>query len=460
MSDESMPHYYGGKLSADESERVVLASVLNDGREALELALDQGLVPEDFGDRFHGAVFEAAIALSDSNEIIDPPGVAQWLKANDLLDEVGLDEVTVIADLFDVRGETYRERFAIPHHADVILERATARKCHWAAGEIQLQARDGVTADDLMKSWQAYGDAIREGLDLQDDTKTVYEHLRDIQTELTNPEAKLPTYSTGFKLLDMRMGGGYHQGDLTIIAARPSMGKTAWAFTSMMSLVDRGHKVGFFSLEMPARKIVDRGVAFVGGVMPDRVRSREDASTVAHSTAALTEMLKDDDGNELLLIDDKPGQTVEEIKRRAKEWVKQGVEVIFIDYLQLMRPTNARDPEHIQIAHQSKSLKILARELSIPVICLSQLSRAVESRTDKRPMMSDIRGSGSVEQDADQIGFLYREEYYKGEDCPPELMGKGELILSKNRNGPTGPILLDWDAQTMSYSSPSAPSSF
>jgi replicative DNA helicase len=255
---------------------------------------------------------------------------------------------------------------------------------------------------------------------------------------LAKQDGSLRGISTGFKQLD-KLLGGLQRSDLIILAARPSMGKTAFALNLAEHIAVHEEKVvGIFSLEMSKEQLVDRLISSIGRVDSWKLRNGQlnevDMSNLIHAQAQLAEAR--------LFIDDAGLATVMEVRAKARRLqAEHGLDLIVIDYLQLMQGSAKNSDNRVQeVSEISRSLKALAKELNCPVIALSQLSRAVEARNDKRPMLSDLRESGSIEQDADAVMFLYREDYYnKNKEEHNHIT---EVIISKHRNGPTGDVKL------------------
>ncbi|HAC61416.1 MAG TPA: replicative DNA helicase, partial [Lachnospiraceae bacterium] len=246
--------------------------------------------------------------------------------------------------------------------------------------------------------------------------------------------------STGFADLDFKTSG-FQPSDLILIAARPSMGKTAFALNIGDYMAIRQHKnVAIFSLEMSKGQLVRRLFAQEANIDAQKLRNGNLASTEWDSLIAGADMI----GKSGLIIDDTPGITVPEMRSKCRRYkLEQGLDIIIIDYLQLMSGSSKRssDSRQQEISEISRSLKGLARELNVPVVALSQLSRAVEQRPDHRPVLSDLRESGAIEQDADVVMFLYREDYYKPDT---ERKGIADCIIAKQRNGPLGDVELAW----------------
>jgi replicative DNA helicase len=271
-------------------------------------------------------------------------------------------------------------------------------------------------------------------------------------------DGRLAGISTGFPSLD-RILGGLHKSDLIILAARPSMGKTALATNVAFSASAVGTRVGFFSLEMSDEQIAFRILAEQTGVPSERVRRGELTSAEFDRAVTVKETLE----SISLQIDPTPALSIGTIRTRARrQQRKHGLDLIVVDYLQLVEATNRKDGRVQEVSEISRGLKALAKELDVPVLALSQLSRAVESRADKRPLLSDLRDSGTIEQDADVVMFIYREEYYleRGSDADrrrvADVAGQAELLIAKHRNGPTGAVHLRFDGAITKFSDPDA----
>jgi replicative DNA helicase len=253
---------------------------------------------------------------------------------------------------------------------------------------------------------------------------------------------------TGFRDLD-EMTQGLQRGEMIIIAARPSMGKTALALNMAELMALRDHPVGIFSLEMSRQQLVQRLLAAKSGVNSQKIRRSMLNSDDYHKLHIACGELMDAQ----ILIDDTPGLTPLQLRAKARRMVaKHDIKAIFIDYLQLMSVGGRVESRQVEISEISRSIKAMARELNVPVICLSQLNRAPEQREGHRPRMSDLRESGSLEQDADVVMMLHREDYYhQGEDDwadrNPDKLGVAELIITKQRNGPTGNVTLTWASE-------------
>jgi replicative DNA helicase len=275
--------------------------------------------------------------------------------------------------------------------------------------------------------------------------KEVVQSALDQIQRAFDAEGDVTGVGTGFRDWD-RLSHGLQGGDLVILAARPAMGKTSFALNVAVNAAARhGASVAVFSLEMPAEQLAQRLLS---------CEARIDLSSLRGGYLQEDEwprlvQASDDLAKTKLFLDDLPGATPTQIRAKCRRLKRrEGLDLVIIDYLQLMNAGTRMGSREQEISYISRSLKGLAKDLSCPVIALSQLNRGLESRTDKRPMMSDLRESGAIEQDADMICFIYREEVYNKE-CPPEQQGVAELIVGKHRNGPTGTVKLKfWKAWT------------
>jgi replicative DNA helicase len=254
-----------------------------------------------------------------------------------------------------------------------------------------------------------------------------------------NNKSAITGVATGFRDLD-NITSGLQPGELIIVAARPSMGKTAFTLNLASHVATRlSQPVMFFSLEMGAEQLVQRLIGSEARIDISNLRKgfiqRHEWSKLAEASGRLSEAP--------FFIDETPSITVSEVRNKCRRQMHEtGLSLVIVDYLQLMQGPTGYDNKATEVGEISKGLKTIARELNIPVIALSQLNRGVESRTDKRPMMSDLRESGAIEQDADVIAFLYREEYYAKDKTPEDKLGIAEVIVAKHRNGPTGTLEL------------------
>ena len=422
--------------SAPEIEASVLGAMLIE-KEAVPKAIEL-LKTESFYLKEHQLIFEAMVHLFDTGEPIDTVTVYEELKKREQT------EATGGAVYLSKLSQNISSAANIEYHAKIILEKEILRGLITSAHEIARSAYDGtedafdlldlaeskifeITESHLKKSYQGMDRAVRDAL----------EYIEAIHSNTT----KKFSVPTGFYELD-EMLGGFQKSDLVIIAARPSMGKTALAL-SLARNASIEHKVpiGIFSLEMSTMQLVIRLLCAEGRLNAHLVRTgklpHEEGVKLSKNAHKLIEAP--------LFVDDTPAQTVLEIRAKARRLkAEHDIGMIIIDYLQLMQGPAKAESREREISHISRSLKSLAKELNIPVVALAQLNRAVEARTDKRPQLSDLRESGSIEQDADVVIFLNRPEYYgimKNENGDSNE-GVAEIIIGKQRNGPTGQVRL------------------
>lgn len=424
-----------GKLppQAVDIEEAVLGALMLE-RDALSNVVDI-LKPESFYRAAHQLIFEAIVQLFNNSEPVDIKTVVHQLRRNGKLEEVG--GAYYIADL------TTRVNSAanIEYHARIISEQSIKRELIRISSDIQRDAyEDTVDVFNLLdRAEQSLFDVseshIRKNYDKMSDLlRTAIEQIEE-KKDKTDGLTGVPS---GFTALD-RVTSGWQPSDLVIIAARPGMGKTAFVLSSLRNAaIDFNAPVAIFSLEMSSVQLVNRLISAEAELESEKIKRGDLADyeweQLLHKTNKLSEAP--------IFIDDTPGLSILELRAKARRLVAQhGVSLIIIDYLQLMTGDTSKSGggnREQEIASISRALKGIAKELNVPVIALSQLSRAVETRGgDKKPQLSDLRESGSIEQDADMVMFLYRPEYYgitQGEDGMP-LNGMGEVIISKHRNG-------------------------
>ncbi len=412
---------------ASEAEESILGAVLLDNH-SINVVLEL-VRPEDFYRAANRAIFAGMAALNEKREPVDVVTLSQQLRSMGTLDDAGgLEYLAKLASSVPNAANA-------AYYARLVKEMALRRRLISEATDIITEAFEveGDVAEFLdsteqrilsVSEYRSTPSFFRVGEVVQESIKIV-EQLYDNK----NPITGVPS---GFKDLD-RMTAGFQPSDLVIVAARPSMGKTALALTIAQSVGVNYHKaVAVFSLEMSKEQIVLRLLCSEARVSNSKVRTghlaENDFPKLVTAASRIAEAA--------VFIDDTPAITVTEMRAKARRLHREvPLSLIVVDYLQLMRsPTYAHSREQ-EIADISRSLKALAKELRVPIIALSQLNRSVESRTDKRPMMSDLRESGAIEQDADLIMFIYRDEVYN-----PETVDKGvaELLIAKQRSGPTG----------------------
>jgi len=416
-----------------EAEQAVLGAMLLKP-DAVTTAAEE-LTADDFYRETHRLIFEAMMDLKERTEPVDLVTLTEQLKKADKLTKIGgIPALSLIANSVPTAAN-------VQYHARIVREKAQLRSLIHAATEIAGAAyEDAEDVEDIMDSAEkrilevSSGKRSKDFVPLQD---ILLNTLEQIEARYSN-KGSITGLPTGFTELD-HLTAGLQKSDLILVAARPSMGKTAFTLNIAAHVVLRAKEpVAFFSLEMSKEQLVQRLICSEGRIDSQRLRVGEledkewgDLIDTANRLSAAP-----------LYIDDTPGITVMELRSKARRLkAEQGLSLIIIDYLQLMqgRTSKSGDNRQQEISEISRSLKALARELNVPVVALSQLSRSVESRQIKRPMLSDLRESGSLEQDADIVMFLYREDYYD-----PETENKNitEVIIAKHRNGPVDTVEL------------------
>ena len=429
---------------AVEVEQAVLGAMCIDGR-AVASAIEF-LDPSCFYHIAHGKIYAAIIRLYERNEPVDQLTLAEELKKTNELEEVGgiVYLATLAADIATAAN--------IDHHCKIVLSKALNRKLIERAAEITERAFEGAEESEALLGWAEQEIfSLSEG-QLSDGFEPLEKVLDQTFEELEQAQNRTSTVSgvdTGFSDLNEETSG-FQKGDLIILAARPSVGKTALALSfARHAAVEAGVGVAVFSLEMNKQQIAQRLLSAETRVDLHRLRTgRLSDEDWLHLTRHVGKLAQAP-----IYVDDTAGISVLEARAKARRLMRErGIGLVIIDYLQLMTSHLQINSREQEISMISRSLKGLAKELNVPVLALSQLSRAVESRTDKRPMLSDLRESGSIEQDADVVFFIYRPEIYgikspEGED----LEGYAEIIIGKQRNGPIGTVPLMWNGESASY---------
>ncbi len=415
-----------------EAEQAVLGAVLIK-KEALT-EVQEVLKPEDFYREAHRIVYSAMEDLFINNEAVDLVTLTEQLRKKDQLDKVGgLAFVTALANSVPTAAN-------VIYHAKIVREKAELRSLIDAATEIAGKAyEDADEVETIMDEAEKKILSIAASRTVSDfePIKSILMNSIDRISTLYESKGGLTGLSTGFKDLDA-LTSGLQASDLVLVAARPSMGKTAFTLNIAAHAAMHGHSVAFFSLEMSKEQLVQRMLCSEGAIDSQRLRTGQLEGEEWGKLIGTADKLS----KAKIYIDDTPGITVMELRSKARRLkAEHGLELVVIDYLQLMQGRSARnsDSRQQEISEISRSLKALARELNVPVVALSQLSRSVESRQVKKPMLSDLRESGSLEQDADIVMFLYREDYY---DQDTENKNITEVIIAKHRNGPVDTVSL------------------
>lgn len=418
-----------------EAEEAVLGGILLDSEAISRVA--ELLQPESFSLRCHQAIYRATLALNSQGKPTDLMSVATWLADNKLLEQVGGQ--LKLVQLLDRTVSAHN----IDQHALLVADKSTRRNLLNSAYKIIELAND--TSQELEtvldKSEQQIFN-ISQSRNTQQDLVSIGETLINTFQEIEDRStgAVPPGIPSGFYDLDT-MTSGFQRSDLIIVAGRPAMGKTSYAVNIGLAIAKQKLPVAIFSLEMSKEQLVQRLLSGEAKIESNRIRSgrisQQEWEPLTMAISSLADLP--------IFIDDTSNITVTEMRSKARRLqAENGGELglILIDYLQLMEGSG--DNRVQELSRITRSLKGLARELNVPVIALSQLSRNVESRNNKRPMLSDLRESGALEQDSDLVMMIYRDEYYN-----PDTSDRGiaEIILAKHRNGPTGTVKLLFDPQ-------------
>ncbi|MFY8352169.1 replicative DNA helicase [Pseudoalteromonas sp. SSM20] len=425
-----------------EAEQSVLGGLMLDN-EAWDRVAER-VVAQDFYTRTHKLIFQAMEKLVESGQPIDLITISETLEKTNELDSIG-----GFAYLGEIAKNT-PSAANINAYAEIVRERAVVREMIHVANEIADAGYnpEGRDSHDLLDLAETKVFKIAEqrtkSSDGPQNIHNILEKTIDKIEELyQSPQDGVTGVSTGYTDLD-KMTAGMQPSDLIIVAARPSMGKTTFAMNlAEHAAMTQDKPVLIFSLEMPSEQIMMRMLASLGRINQTKVRTGQldddDWARLSSTMGLLIEKGK-------MYVDDSSGLTPTELRSRARRIARDngGISMIMVDYLQLMRVPSLQDNRTLEIAEISRSLKALAKELECPVIALSQLNRTLEQRADKRPINSDLRESGSIEQDADLIMFIYRDEVYN-EDSTDK--GVAEIIIGKQRNGPIGKVRLTFQGQ-------------
>ena len=415
-----------------EAEQAVLGSILIDSRCVADVV---GIVtPEDFFLQQNREIFETVYTMFNFSQTIDPVTVLNKMKELGVHHDNSRDYILQLMEITPTAANAVR-------YAGIVREKAMLRGLAQASSDISEMVADEVgTASEMLETAEKKIYALRKGErnDSLEHIGTVLHKVFDRLTELSQSDSLIPGLSTGLRDLDTKING-LNKSDLLLVAARPAMGKSAFALNIAVNVAKKYKKtVAVFNLEMSREQLAMRLLASESFIDMQKLAtgklSDEEWGKLCMASAALSQTD--------IRIDDNPSVTVADINAKCRRLDNLGL--VVIDYLQLMQGSGyGKNSENrvTVVGEISRSLKIMAKELNIPVICLSQLSRAVESRNDKRPILSDLRESGAIEQDADSVMFLYRDEYYHENT---EDKGLAECIVAKNRHGETGTVKMQW----------------
>ena len=429
MDEELLRHQPPQSL---EAEQAVLGSILIDSRCVADVV---GIVtPDDFYLKQNREIFETIYTMFNFSQTIDPVTVLDKMKELGLYQDNSRDYILQLMEITPTAANVVR-------YANIVREKAMLRGLAQASSDIAEMVHEEVgTASEMLESAEKKIYALRKGErgDSLEHVGTILHKVFDRLTELSLSDSAIPGMSTGLRDLDTKING-LNNSDLLLVAARPAMGKSAFALNIGLNVAKKYNKtVAIFNLEMSREQLVMRLLANEAFVDSKKLAtgklSEEEWGKLCMASASLSQTD--------IRIDDNPSVTVADINAKCRRLDNLGL--VIIDYLQLMQGSGyGKNNENrvVVVGEISRSLKIMAKELNVPVICLSQLSRAVESRTDKRPILSDLRESGAIEQDADSVMFLYRDEYYNENT---EDKGLAECIVAKNRHGETGTVKMQW----------------
>lgn len=440
-STSSESRRVGKNLPANvEAERSVLGSILLNDDTLNQVA--EFLLPHEFYHLPHRHIYETILDLHKRFKRIDLVTLKDELEKSKRLEDIG-GAAYLIALQEDIPAIGLIEQ-----HAQIIKEKAVLRELITCATEIATNcySQQDSTIDAVLDDAErvifniANKRASHSFVQLNIWLKKTFQNLSEMKSHTKG----ITGISSGYARLDS-MTSGLQNSDLIVLAARPSMGKTALALNIATNAALSGISVGFFSLEMAAEQLTLRLLSTESGIPHHHIRnatiSSEEWVELTNCAANLADMK--------VYIDDTAEATIMDIRTRARKLkMEHNLQLLVIDYLQLVHSSRRHENRHQEVSEVSRSLKALAKELNIPVLALSQLSRAVDSRVDKRPMLSDLRESGAIEQDADLIMFLYRDVMYNSDTENP---AEAELIIGKQRNGPTGTVRLNFLRELMKF---------
>ncbi len=418
---------------SQEAEQSVIGSMLMD-KDAIIIAMET-LLPDDFYGKQYGVLFEGIVQLYEEGKPVDLVTLQDRLREKNVPAEVS--SLDFIKDLINMVPTSAN----IKHYTNIVAEKSTLRKLIKINEEIANtcylgnESMEAILEDTEKKIFQL---VQKRNTGEYVPIRQVVSNAMDKIELLAKSKGTVTGIPTGFLDLDYKTAG-MQPSDLVLIAARPSMGKTAFVLNIAQNVAFKQNEcVAIFSLEMSKEQLVNRLFSLESRVNSQHIRtgnlSDSDWDKLIESAGAI--------GASKLIIDDTPGISIAELRSKCRKFkMDHELSMVIIDYLQLMTGKGKGDSRQQEISDISRSLKSLARELSVPVVALSQLSRAVEQRPDHRPMLSDLRESGAIEQDADVVMFIYRDDYYNHDT---EKKGIAEIIIAKQRNGPIGTVELVW----------------
>ena len=423
-----------------EAEQAVLGSILIDSRCLTDVI---GIVrPEDFYLQQNRELFEAIYTMFNFSQTVDPVTVLDKLRELGYHTDKSRDYVLQLMEITPTAANAEK-------YAGIVRDKSMLRGLADAASDISktVYAQVGTPAE-ILENAEKKIYALRKGErgDSLEHIGTTMTKVFDRMSELSKSDSAIPGLSTGMRDLDMKING-LNRSDLVLLAARPAMGKTAFALNLCLNVAKKYNKtVAMFSLEMSREQLAMRLLSIESFVDSQKMATgkltNEEWTKVSMAASSLSQTD--------IRVDDNPSITVAEMNAKCRRLDNLGL--VIVDYLQLMQGSGygKGSDNHVNVVSDiSRSLKIMAKELNVPVVCLSQLSRGPEGRQDKRPMLADLRESGAIEQDADEVLFLYRDEYYHPETS--EEKGIAECIVSKNRHGEVGTVKLQWIPQYQTF---------
>ena len=416
-----------------EAEQAVLGSILIDSRCVPDII---GIVnPDDFYLQQNREIYETVYAMFNYSQTIDPVTVLDKMRELGYYTDSSRDYIMQLMEITPTAANAVR-------YANIVRDKSMLRALGQAASDIgeSVRAQEGTPAE-ILESAEKKIYELRKGErgESLEHIGTIMLKVFDRLRELSESDSAIPGMSSGLLDLDAKING-LNKSDLLLVAARPAMGKSAFALNIALNVAKKYKKtVAVFNLEMSREQLVMRLLATESTVDSKKLATgkldNEEWAKLGVASSALSQTD--------IRIDDNPSITVAEMNAKCRRLDNLGL--VVIDYLQLMNGSGKNNDNRVAVVGEiSRSLKIMAKELNVPVVCLSQLSRAVESRSDKRPILSDLRESGAIEQDADSVMFLYRDEYYNENT---EDKGVAECIVAKNRHGETGTVKLQWVPQ-------------
>ena len=437
MSNKSMPY----SIEAEES---LLGNIMLYS-EAMRQTVDAGMTAEDFYLEKHRSIYNIMMSMYENKEKVDTVSLSSRLQDFGIYDKVGgLDYLMQLANATISASNT-------KEYISIIRNKSLARKVIKVGEEISNDAYDAsVSVDEMLENVERKVTEVTRSKTNADFLKgevvfdDAIKHIQAIQ----DAGSDITGIRSGFSDLD-RKTAGFQNGDLIILAARPSMGKTALALNIAMNSANNvPGAIAIFSLEMPAEQVAIRIMAAKAEVEIQKLRTGTLNDQEWSNINIASQNLK----SQHFYIDDTPGIKVSEMFAKARKLAQdEGLYMIIVDYIQLIQASGKSDSRQQEVSEISRRLKAMARELNVPPIALSQLSRGVESRQDKRPMLSDLRESGALEQDADLVLFLYRDAYYNREENAENEREDVELLIAKHRNGPTGKVTLAFEKEINAF---------